>query len=178
MKRAQGLTITMVTGTLVAGVAGSMISTSSSVGAAGSTLRQRFTHNGQLRDEGPAGAFDHQGRTGPPRGNPTGATEAPTGFDNVTNGFTPQGPPFESLDEDNVKALRSFNDNRFIFEEVETTADGLGPTYNGQSCRECHQNVATGGASQITVQRTGRTVDGQFFESLGRSLLHSRATNA
>src|SRR5262245_41727184 len=53
------------------------------------------------------------------------ATEALTGFDNVTNGFSPQGPPFESIDDDNVVPLRSFNDNRFIFEEVEGVADGL-----------------------------------------------------
>ena len=104
------------------------------------------------------------------------ATEAPTGFDNLTNGFTDQGPPFEDLNEDNIVALRSFNDNRFIFEEVEKIPDGLGPTYNAQSCRECHQNVVTGGASQVAELRSGRTEDGQFFESLGGTLIHSRAT--
>ncbi|HEY8266733.1 MAG TPA: di-heme oxidoredictase family protein, partial [Steroidobacteraceae bacterium] len=107
-----------------------------------------------------------------------GVSEAPTGFDNKTNGFSPQGPPYESLDEDTVVPRRSFNDNRFIFEEVELVADGLGPTYNAQSCRECHQNVATGGASQIAEHRTGH-MDGQvFFESLGGSLVQSRATHA
>jgi hypothetical protein len=61
---------------------------------------------------------------------------------------------------------------------VEVAADGLGPTYNAQSCRECHQNVVTGGASQVAEHRTGR-MDGQvFFESLGGSLVHSRATSA
>jgi len=105
------------------------------------------------------------------------ATEAPTGFDNVTNGFDDQGPPFDTLDEDNVVPLRSFNDNRFIFEEAETIAEGLGPTYNAQSCRECHQNVVTGGASQIAEHRTGHMTNGQFFESQGGSLVHSRATN-
>jgi CxxC motif-containing protein (DUF1111 family) len=104
-------------------------------------------------------------------------TNAPTGFDNRTNGMDQQGPPFDSLDEDNVVPLRSFNDNRFIFEETETIADGLGPTYNAQSCRECHQNVVTGGASQIAEHRTGHMLDGQFFESLGGSLVHSRATH-
>ena len=48
------------------------------------------------------------------------ATEAPAGFDNLTNGFSEQGAAFETLNADNVVALRSFNDNRFIFEEVET----------------------------------------------------------
>jgi hypothetical protein len=49
----------------------------------------------------------------------TAVAEAPTAFDNLTNGFDPQGPRFESLNEDNVVPLRSFNDNRFIFEEIE-----------------------------------------------------------
>jgi CxxC motif-containing protein (DUF1111 family) len=101
--------------------------------------------------------------------------EAPTGFDNLTNGFDPQGQDFDSLNEDNVKAGRSFNDNRFIFEEVETVKDGLGPTYNAQSCRECHQNIVTGGASQVTVQRAGHLTGGTFFDSQGGSLIHSRA---
>ena len=48
--------------------------------------------------------------------------EAPAGFDNLTNGYLDQGPPSEELDEDNVVALRSFNDNRFIFEEVEVAS--------------------------------------------------------
>lgn len=104
--------------------------------------------------------------------------EAPTGFDNRTNGFDPQGPAFDGLTEDTVVALRSFNDNRFVFEEVEKVADGLGPTYNAQSCRECHQNIATGGASQVAEHRTGRMDLLQFVESVGGSLIQSRATNA
>jgi CxxC motif-containing protein (DUF1111 family) len=105
-------------------------------------------------------------------------SEAPSGFDNETNGFTPQGPDFDSLDEDNVVPLRSFNDDRFVFEEAETIEDGLGPTYNAQGCRECHQSVVTGGASQIAEQRSGRVERGEFFESQGGSLIHSRATHA
>ena len=104
-------------------------------------------------------------------------SEAPTGFDNLTNGYLVQGPPFDTIDEDGVSPLGSFNDNRFIFEEVETAADGLGPTYNAQSCRECHQNVVTGGSSQVAEHRTGRLVNGRFFESIGGSLIHSRATD-
>jgi CxxC motif-containing protein (DUF1111 family) len=127
--------------------------------------RARFTYSGAVDNEGS------------PRGGPR-PTAAPTGFDNQTNGMDPQGPDFESLDEDTVVPLRSFNDNRFIFEEVEVIDDGLGPTYNAQSCRECHQNVVTGGASQVAEQRTGHLLDGQFFESLGGSLVHSRATHS
>ncbi len=89
-------------------------------------------------------------------------TEALAAFDNQTNGFTDQG---------------TFNANKETFEEVEQIADGLGPTYNAQSCRECHQNVVTGGASQITEQRTGHLIGGQFFDSQGGSLIASRATH-
>ncbi len=125
---------------------------------------QRFQHSGTPSAESPA-ATQAQ------------FTEALTGFDSQTNGFLPQGPAFEDLTEDTVVPLRSFNDDRFLFEEIETVADGLGPTYNAQSCGECHQNVATGGASQIAEHRTGRLdASGGFFESLGGSLIQSRAT--
>jgi len=103
--------------------------------------------------------------------------EAPAAFDNRTNGFDSQGPAFDSIDEDSVVALRSFNDNRFIFEEVEKIADGLGPTYNAQSCRECHQNIVTGGASQVAEHRTGRMDLLVFVESVGGSLIQSRSTS-
>lgn len=106
------------------------------------------------------------------------ASEAPAGFDNLTNGYLPQGPDYDSLDDSSVQALRSFNDNRFIFEEVESTRDGLGPTYNGSSCAECHQSVVTGGASQVAEHRTGRLEAEQFFESIGGSLIQSRGTAA
>jgi CxxC motif-containing protein (DUF1111 family) len=151
---------------LILGLAAFLISTAASQPNRHSR-RERFRHNGVMAGE------DHP-TFGERRGD---ATEAPTGFDNLTNGFTEQGPPFEELNEETVVALRSFNDNRFIFEEVEGILDGLGPTYNAQSCRECHQNVVTGGASQITELRSGRTADGQFFESLGGTLIHSRATH-
>ncbi len=135
-------------------------------GPANEARRLRFTHDGTSDPEVPGG-----------REIARAPAEAPAAFDNQTNGFNIQGPAFETLDEDTVVPLRSFNDNRFIFEEVETIADGLGPTYNAQSCRECHQNVVTGGASQIAEHRTGRIVNGQFFESLGGSLIQSRATH-
>ncbi len=115
----------------------------------------------------------------PGEGSPGAATfrEAPAAFDNRTNGFDPQGPAFDTIDEETVVPLRSFNDNRFIFEEVEGVADGLGPTFNAQACRECHQNIVTGGASQIAEHRTGRLELLQFVESVGGSLIQSRSTH-
>jgi CxxC motif-containing protein (DUF1111 family) len=142
----------------------------------GARRQERLSHRGGLEDEGPADVRFRSPEDAA-RGGDSGAREAATGFDNETNGFDEQGPPYDSIDEDNVVPLRSFNDNRFIFEEVETIEDGLGPVYNAQSCRECHQNVVTGGASQVAEHRTGHVENGEFFESLGGSLIHSRATH-
>ena len=139
------------------------------------TRAERFRPSRGMQFEGPKGVFDRPGHKATPDGNRI--TEAPAGFDNLTNGYLPQGPAFDTLNAENVVALRSFNDNRFIFEEVETVADGVGPTYNAQSCRECHQNVVTGGASQVTEHRTGRLNGDAFFESLGGSLIQSRGTH-
>jgi CxxC motif-containing protein (DUF1111 family) len=98
----------------------------------------------------------------PEASSPVGpANPAAAEFDGLSNGFV---------------SAESFDDNRASFEEVEVAEDGLGPTYNAQSCRECHQNVLTGGASQVTEQRTGHMSGGAFFESQGGSLIQSRAT--
>src|ERR1044071_1027598 len=69
-----------------------------------------------------------------------GATEAPAGFDNLTNGVLTQA---------------DFNAAKATFEERDEIADGLGPVYNAQSCAECHQNPVTGATSQITEFRAG-----------------------
>lgn len=142
--------------------------------AAADNRRERFRHTGTVDLENPEAAEDSRNRRTATRRT---ITEAPTGFDNLSNGYLDQGPDYETLSEDTVVPLRSYNDNRFIFEEVETTADGVGPVFNAQSCRECHQNIVTGGASQIAEHRTGRLNGDQFFESLGGSLIHSRATH-
>ena len=156
---------------------------------AADTRGERFVPIGSAAAEGTAAptpttaaaptvaiAPNSNARSAPGTSSAPGPTEAPTGFDNLTNGYLDQGPPFEGLEEDAVVALRSFNDNRFIYEEVEKPQDGLGPTYNAQSCAECHQNVATGGASQVAEHRTGKLNGNVFFESLGGTLIASRAT--
>jgi CxxC motif-containing protein (DUF1111 family) len=91
------------------------------------------------------------------------ATEAPAGFDNLTNGFTPQA---------------TFDLDREVFEEFEVIDDGLGPIYNAQACRECHQNPVTGATSQITELR-GARFDGFFYsDPPGGSLINDRAIDA
>jgi CxxC motif-containing protein (DUF1111 family) len=88
-------------------------------------------------------------------------TEAPAGFDNQTNGFEPQA----NMDADRAQ-----------FDQVEQISDGLGPNYNAQSCRECHQNPVSGAISQVTEERAG-TLDyyNNFTPHPGGSLIFSRA---
>src|SRR5437762_638990 len=98
--------------------------------------------------------------------------EAPTGFDNKTNGM---------VDD----ATHAADQERF--DEVEGVTEGLGPLYNAQSCRECHQNPTSGGASQISELRVGhRGKDGRFRNAdiaisrgkvviAGRTLVNDRA---
>jgi CxxC motif-containing protein (DUF1111 family) len=79
----------------------------------------------------------HSAKKGAPAPQPP---EAPAGFDNKSNGV---------VDDQTHQA------DQARFEEVEAIADGLGPLYNAQSCRECHQNPTSGGGSQITEVRVG-----------------------
>src|SRR5437667_2002436 len=91
------------------------------------------------------------------------ATEAPTGFDDLTNGFTTQD---------------QFDLDRGTFDETEFKADGLGPVYNAQSCGECHQNPPSGGISQINELRAGHFNGFNFVDHPGGSLINDRAINA
>jgi CxxC motif-containing protein (DUF1111 family) len=100
------------------------------------------------------------------------SSEAPAGFDNKSNGM---------VDDATHQADLS------VFDEVEDVKDGLGPLYNAQSCRECHQNPVSGAASQVTELRVGHLgPDGKFQNPKipiargteiisGRSLVNDRA---
>jgi CxxC motif-containing protein (DUF1111 family) len=105
------------------------------------------------------------------------ATEAPAGFDTLTNNMVNQA---------------THDTDRAVFEERDGVAKGLGPTYNAQSCAECHQNPVTGGISQISELRAGHSdASGNFVPATlkinddggrpgvtiaNRSLINQRAT--
>src|SRR5262249_43022937 len=94
----------------------------------------------------------------------SGATEAPAGFDSLTNGFLTQTAMDAALE---------------TFEERDDIAKGLGPVYNAQSCAECHQNPLTGGISQVSELRAGhQDASGNFVDGPGGSLFNDRATDA
>jgi CxxC motif-containing protein (DUF1111 family) len=98
--------------------------------------------------------------------------EAPAAFDNKSNGLVDD--PTHAADQAK-------------FEEIEAISDGLGPLYNAQSCRECHQNPVSGAASQVSELRVGHLgPDGRFRNPeipiahgaeiiTGRSLVNDRA---
>jgi CxxC motif-containing protein (DUF1111 family) len=97
------------------------------------------------------------------------SVEAPTGFDNKTNGFEDQA---------------AFDADQKTFEEVEAIKDGLGPVYNATGCTGCHQNPVTGGSSQLAEIRAGlRVFDPgnpsphrvRFEEPPGGSVIQQRA---
>jgi CxxC motif-containing protein (DUF1111 family) len=91
------------------------------------------------------------------------ATEAPAGFDNLTNGFTTQ---------------TQFDLDLAAFDGAEEIDEGLGPVYNAQACRECHQNPVSGATSQITELRVGRFDGFSFTDRPGGSLINDRAIDA
>jgi CxxC motif-containing protein (DUF1111 family) len=86
-------------------------------------------------------------------------TEAPTGFDDVTNGHITQ---------------EKFDANKEIFDEVEEIDEGLGPVYNQGSCKACHSNPVSGGISQVTELRAGRA-GATFFQPQKRALKTKQA---
>src|SRR2546429_413332 len=106
-----------------------------------------------------------------PRPSPS-ASEAPGGFDNKSNGMV--GDSTHDAD-------------RTSFDEVEELGDGLGPLYNAQSCRECHQNPVSGGPSQVSELRVGHLGPDGLFRNpdipiargtvviSGRTLVNDRA---
>src|SRR6185295_8239727 len=90
-------------------------------------------------------------------------TEAPTGFDNLSNGMTLQA---------------DFDADRGTFEEREDIDEGLGPVFNAQGCAECHQSPVTGAISQITELRAGHFDGVNFIDHPGGSLINDRAIDA
>lgn len=110
-----------------------------------------------------------------------GATEAPTGFELVSNGFaeefcanqaaltdSPNSPQIPA-DECNFDAALE------EFTGPETVADGLGPIFNAAGCGECHVVPIIGGSSQIMEKRAGFFDGVTFFEHPGGSLIQDRA---
>ena len=98
------------------------------------------------------------------------------------NGFGALGTPINDCVAPPVaptaRGNGRFEDNKFIFSERETVADGLGPTYNDVGCVECHQSVDVGAFSQAMEFRAGHIVNGNFVDAAGGQLIHARGTDS
>jgi CxxC motif-containing protein (DUF1111 family) len=120
----------------------------------------RFTVEGRQTDEAPT-------------------TDLNVLTDDLFNGFGDKGVPIDECVNEPVPN-RSFEDNKFIFDERETPEDGLGPVYNDLGCGSCHQNPESGGISQINELRAGHLDSAGNFVNPpgGQSLIQLRALAA
>jgi CxxC motif-containing protein (DUF1111 family) len=102
--------------------------------------------------------------------------------DDLFNGFGARGTPIDECVAEPVpptaRGNGRFEDNKFIFSERETVADGLGPTYNDVGCVECHQSVDVGAFSQTMEFRAGHITNGAFVDAPGGQLIHARGTDS
>jgi CxxC motif-containing protein (DUF1111 family) len=101
-------------------------------------------------------------------------TEAPTGFDGLSNGNCTQAV---------------FRATGGTFSEVEAFEDGLGPTFNNTSCISCHESprgtaendtnlkLFGGTGSQVTELRAGHFNGVSFVDHPGGSLINDRAND-
>jgi CxxC motif-containing protein (DUF1111 family) len=88
-------------------------------------------------------------------------TEAPAGFDLISNGVVDAARFADALEE---------------FTGPEGIADGLGPVFNGAGCGECHATPIVGGSSQVVERRAGNWNGTAFVEHPGGSLIQDRST--
>ena len=87
-------------------------------------------------------------------------TEAPTGYDGLSNGFATQADMDAAAD---------------VFREMHEVEDGLGPVYNATSCAECHNTPVLGGSSDVLELRVGHFDGTRFVDPPGGSLIQAHA---
>lgn len=102
--------------------------------------------------------------------------------DDLFNNFGDRGVAIDPCGADAVaptaRGNGKFEDNKFIFSERESIADGLGPTYNDTGCVECHQAPDPGAFAQAMEFRAGHLTNGNFVDNPGGQLIHARATDS
>jgi mono/diheme cytochrome c family protein len=96
------------------------------------------------------------------------ATEAPTGFDNLSNGLVTQD---------------QYDADREVFDEPKLISDGLGPVYSvgwiGEAkCSGCHSNAGSNLVALAPELRAGHYDGYNFIEHPGGSLIQSHAIDA
>jgi CxxC motif-containing protein (DUF1111 family) len=90
----------------------------------------------------------------------SGRDEAPTGFDDETNGFLSQG---------------EFEARRQAFEGQQGGIAGIGRAFGARSCGECHQIPVSGAASQASELRGSARTQRAFLSTLGDGFVEAIA---
>jgi CxxC motif-containing protein (DUF1111 family) len=67
----------------------------------------------------------------------------------VRAGSVDSGPPLSTL---TAAQLQFFQDGQTRFQQVDSVATGLGPTFNSNSCSSCHAQPSVGGSSPSSSQ--------------------------
>ena len=109
------------------------------------------------------------------------ATEAPTNDANALTDdlFVADGFDYNGNGTADDRALFDAAAAEFGADGFELIENGLGPVYNAQSCRECHQNPDLGAGAQVTEFRAGHLNGiGNFVDAPGGSLINQRALAA
>jgi CxxC motif-containing protein (DUF1111 family) len=82
-------------------------------------------------------------------GNTQGGSSSGAADPGVREGSVNSGTPLGSLSS---SELQYFQDGLTRFQEVDQVANGLGPSFNSNSCSSCHAQPAIGGTSPSTSQ--------------------------
>jgi CxxC motif-containing protein (DUF1111 family) len=112
-------------------------------------------------------------------------TEAPTGFDNLSNGFAEEFCANQATLAEVTAQSPAIPDDECSFDTAveeftgpENTAAGIGPIFNAAGCGECHiANQVLGATSQINEKRAGFWTGTRFIDPPGGSLIQDRAFN-
>jgi CxxC motif-containing protein (DUF1111 family) len=95
------------------------------------------------------------------------APAEPDGDNDVVAAHNSRFEPVDALPGDPMPALGKgeqalFDAGKEEFDQVEDTADGLGPVFNDSSCTACHSAPASGGGSETLETRFGAVTNGAF----------------
>ena len=109
------------------------------------------------------------------------------GADQKTEGLLPPGSEIPAAGEYgaparalNADEAERYHRGRELFDRDFYISEGLGPTFNGDSCRACHFDPIIGGAgpSDVDVTRHGSLVDGVFSAPMMGTMSHHHGHGA
>ena len=131
--------------------------------------RERFTYKGAPEDEGPADSRLAKAGADAAAAGPA-AREAPTGFDKLTNGFDPQGPRYEDLNEDNVITAALVQRQPLLFSKRSSMSPTVSarPTTRKAAASAIRTSSPAAPARSTEHRNRRRMTDGRVLRIAGR----------